>query len=86
MYAGGTATYASAPLQKVYDFGIKQICLKLKKDSFQQGYLQQRFGNIAADGTRISTFVFQFGVPSLLDGTQPNWKSIFQLINYIHLL
>jgi hypothetical protein len=23
MYAGGTATYASAPLQKVYDFGIK---------------------------------------------------------------
>jgi hypothetical protein len=27
--------------------------------------------------------VFQFGVPSLLDGTQVNSKSIFQLINYI---
>ena len=48
--------------------------------------VQQRFGKIAADGTRISTLVFQFSVPSMLDGTQPNCKSIFQLINYIRLL
>ncbi len=46
----------------------------------------KRFGKIAADGTRTSTFVFQFSVPSLLDGTQPNCKSIFQLFNYIRLL
>lgn len=38
-------------------------------------------GNMAAGEYRVSTFVFQFGFQSQLDGTQPSFCTIFELNN-----